>query len=29
VWRVETVDDQGRLVAAGQVGIQNLTAQRT
>ena len=24
VWRVETVDDQGRLVAAGQVGIQNL-----
>ena len=26
VWRVETVDDQGRLVAAGQVGIQNLTA---
>ena len=26
VWRVETVDDQGRLVADGQVGIQNLTA---
>jgi 1,4-dihydroxy-2-naphthoyl-CoA hydrolase len=26
VWRVETVDDQGRLVAAGQVGIQNLTS---
>jgi 1,4-dihydroxy-2-naphthoyl-CoA hydrolase len=26
VWRVETVDVQGRLVAAGQVGIQNLTA---
>ncbi len=26
VWRVETVDDQGRLVAAGQVGIHNLTA---
>ncbi|HEY5978062.1 MAG TPA: PaaI family thioesterase [Microlunatus sp.] len=26
VWRVETVDTQGRLVAAGQVGIQNLTA---
>jgi uncharacterized protein (TIGR00369 family) len=25
VWRVETRDDQGRLVAAGQVGIQNLT----
>ncbi len=28
VWRVETLDDQGRLVAAGQVGIQNLTAPR-
>lgn len=28
VWRVETLDDQGRLVAAGQVGIQNLTNQR-
>lgn len=26
VWRVETVDEQGRLVAAGQVGIQNLTS---
>jgi 1,4-dihydroxy-2-naphthoyl-CoA hydrolase len=26
VWRVETVDEQGRLVAAGQVGLQNLTA---
>ncbi len=26
VWRVETLDDQGRLVAAGQVGIQNLTS---
>lgn len=24
VWRVETVDDQQRLVAAGQVAIQNL-----
>ena len=24
VWRVETLDEQGRLVAAGQVGIQNL-----
>lgn len=26
VWRVETFDDQGRLVAAGQVAIQNLRA---
>jgi 1,4-dihydroxy-2-naphthoyl-CoA hydrolase len=26
VWRVETYDDQQRLVSAGQVAIQNLTA---
>jgi uncharacterized protein (TIGR00369 family) len=26
VWRVETFDDQQRLVAAGQVAIQNLRA---
>jgi acyl-coenzyme A thioesterase PaaI-like protein len=26
VWRVETRDDHGRLVAAGQVAIQNLRA---
>ena len=26
VWRVETHDDQQRLVSAGQVAIQNLTA---
>jgi uncharacterized protein (TIGR00369 family) len=25
VWRVETTDDQDRLVSAGQVAIQNLT----
>lgn len=28
VWRVETHDDQHRLVAAGQVGIQNLKTHR-
>jgi acyl-coenzyme A thioesterase PaaI-like protein len=26
VWRVETYDDQQRLVSAGQVAIQNLTS---
>jgi uncharacterized protein (TIGR00369 family) len=26
VWRIETYDDQQRLVSAGQVAIQNLTA---